>query len=222
MAAATGELQRIAPASLARAEEAWLRDDPQAIRAAIEPAWDLVNPSVEAWLRDEIASWRWRTDDLEPAYVMTVRPFSLQIAGDWAGAAEVWRALGCPYEQAIALLDGSEAEALLESLDIFYSLGAVPAAAKARRQLRALGVTSVPRGPRPATRAHRGGLTRRQVEVLRLVADGLTNAEIAAQLFISTKTVDHHVSAILTKLGVASRREAARWATETTDLRDAT
>jgi DNA-binding CsgD family transcriptional regulator/tetratricopeptide (TPR) repeat protein len=222
MAAATGELQRIAPASLARAEEAWLRGDSQAIRAAIEPAWDLVNPSVEAWLRDEIASWKWRTEDLDPDYSMTVQPFSLQVAGDWAGAAEVWRALGCPYERAIALLDGSETEALLEALDIFYSLGAVPAAAKARRRLRALGVTSVPRGPRPATRAHRGGLTSRQVEVLHLVADGLTNAEIAEQLFISTKTVDHHVSAILTKLGVASRREAARWATETGDLPNAT
>jgi DNA-binding NarL/FixJ family response regulator len=78
-----------------------------------------------------------------------------------------------------------------------------------RRALRAMGVSGVPRGPRPATRANPAGLTARQVEVLRLVATGLTNAEIAERLFISAKTVDHHVSAILVKLGTATRREAA-------------
>ena len=70
----------------------------------------------------------------------------------------------------------------------------------------------MPRGIRPSTRANPGGLTYREIEVLQLVADGLTNAEIAAKLFVSDKTVEHHVSRILVKLGVASRREAARTA----------
>ncbi len=82
------------------------------------------------------------------------------------------------------------------------------AAAVARRRLRAAGVTQVPRGPQAATRANPAGLTGRQLEILGLVADGLTNAEIAARLVLSVRTVDHHVSAVLTKLGVTSRRDA--------------
>lgn len=72
-----------------------------------------------------------------------------------------------------------------------------------------MGVQGVPRGARHKTRAHPAGLTPRQVEVLELVAEGLTNAEIAERLFVSPKTVDHHVSALLTKMEVSSRTEAS-------------
>jgi DNA-binding NarL/FixJ family response regulator len=58
------------------------------------------------------------------------------------------------------------------------------------------------------------GLTARQVEVLRLMDHGLTNAELAARLYLSAKTVDHHVSAILAKLQVGNRRDAVRRARE--------
>jgi DNA-binding NarL/FixJ family response regulator len=75
--------------------------------------------------------------------------------------------------------------------------------------MRTLGLRSIPAGPRTATRAHPLGLTRREHEVLNLIVDGQTNAEIAGQLFISAKTVDHHVSAVLAKLGVPDRNAAA-------------
>ena len=88
-------------------------------------------------------------------------------------------------------------------------LGARPAAALLRRRLRERGVTQVPRGPTPTTRANPAGLTDRQVEILRLLAAGRTNAEIAAKLVLSVRTVDHHVSAVLQKLGITSRREVA-------------
>jgi DNA-binding NarL/FixJ family response regulator len=87
-------------------------------------------------------------------------------------------------------------------------LGAVPAADWARRRLREMGAPVPPR-PRAATRANPGGLTARQLAVLELLREGLTNAEIAERLVLSVRTVDHHVAAILGKLGVRSRRDAA-------------
>jgi DNA-binding NarL/FixJ family response regulator len=108
----------------------------------------------------------------------------------------------------LCLLDSGAAAPTLEALAVLDELGARPAAAYARHRLRAMGVTRIPRGPQPATRGNPAGLTGRQVEILAALAEGLTNAEIAARLVISVRTVDHHVSAVLQKLGAASRQEA--------------
>ena len=83
-----------------------------------------------------------------------------------------------------------------------------PAAVVARR-LRERGAANLPRGPRAATRKNPALLTARELEVLELVADGLRNRDIAERLFLAPKTVDHHVSAILRKLGAATRGKAA-------------
>ncbi|HEY7984088.1 MAG TPA: LuxR C-terminal-related transcriptional regulator, partial [Ktedonobacterales bacterium] len=96
------------------------------------------------------------------------------------------------------------------ALAIFDGLGAAPAAAIVRRRLLAAGARGVPRGPRAATRANPHGLTSRQFEILLLLAEGLHNAEIADRLSTTSKTVEHHVSAVLAKLGVRSRAEAVR------------
>jgi len=121
----------------------------------------------------------------------------------------VWIALGFPYERAEVLADADDDAARLEALQVFDDHGAARATSRLRRRLRADGVRHIPRGPRPASRAAPAGLTPRQIEVLDLVAAGATNAEIAEALVITPKTVDHHVSAVLAKLGVTSRREAA-------------
>ena len=89
-------------------------------------------------------------------------------------------------------------------------LGAAAAARQVRRQLRALGITRVPRRSHATTRANPAGLTERQLDVLDLLAAGLTNAEIAERLVVSVRTVDSHVAAVRNKLGVRTRREAAR------------
>ena len=205
----TGELQRIAPVAIARSELAWLRGDVDGIKGPITGAHQLAMDAQQPWITDELAFWMWRANGVVEALEGPETPYALQMSGRWREAANAWAEIGCSYEQATALMDSSDPADLLEALAILDDLGAVPAASKVRRTLRRMGVQGVPRGPRRQTRSHPAGLTPRQVEVLELVAEGLTNAEIAGRLFVSPKTVDHHVSALLTKLEVATRQEAA-------------
>jgi DNA-binding NarL/FixJ family response regulator len=141
-------------------------------------------------------------------------PYAREIGGDAVGAAADWESLGAPFERALALVHSGDPDAAPTAVDLLDRLGADAVAAKARRLLREAGINSVPSRRRAATLAHPAGLTARQQEVLRRLSDGLTNAELADALYISEKTVDHHVSAVLSKLGVASRREAVRSARE--------
>jgi DNA-binding NarL/FixJ family response regulator len=127
--------------------------------------------------------------------------------GDWAAAAQRWGELGCGYARVAALSEGDR-PAAAEALAILTDLGAVRAARDLQARLRRRGMTAVPRGPRPSTAANAAGLTPRQLEVLTLLADGLTNADIAARLSVSHRTVEHHISAVLDKLTVATRGQA--------------
>ena len=112
----------------------------------------------------------------------------------------------CPYHAADALGDSADEVDLRRSLAMLHDLGAARRAAQVSRRLRELGARGIPRGPRPATRSNSARLTAREVEVALLLADGLTNGEIADRLVVSSKTVDHHVSAVLAKLEVGNRR----------------
>jgi len=209
LALATGELQRIAPVAAARAEAAWLRGNQEQCLAEARRGYDLALMHRDPWKLGELSLWMWRAGGLPGAAGPIVEPFARQIAGDWRRAAALWAQIGCPYEQALALADG-DAEALRQALALFERLGAQPAAALVRRRLQQQGIGGIPRGPRPSTRTNQAGLTTRQWEVLELLAEGCSNAEIARRLFTSPKTVEHHVSAVLAKLEVHSRAQAIR------------
>jgi DNA-binding NarL/FixJ family response regulator len=139
-----------------------------------------------------------------------IEPFGLQLTGDGARAAALWDRLGYRYEAALALLDTKEETHLRESLTRLVDLGAHAAARRVRQTMRDLGIRSIPAGARTATKAHPRGLTAREQEILELLSQGQSNEEIAASLFISVRTVEHHVSAILGKLGATTRKDAAK------------
>jgi DNA-binding CsgD family transcriptional regulator/tetratricopeptide (TPR) repeat protein len=207
------EVQRTGPAATARAEAAWLNGgDPDAL-AVLERVYAEARQREAAQITVELGYWMTRFGrpvDLEPSD----HPFALQAAGHWREAAAAWRAAGSPYEYAMALSDSPDVDDLLAALTELDALGAEPMARRVRARLREAGVTRVPRGPVGLTRLNPAGLTERQLEVLRLLGQNLTNAEIAGRLVVSVRTVDNHVAAVLAKLGTRSRREAAVRAAE--------
>jgi ATP/maltotriose-dependent transcriptional regulator MalT len=193
----------------ARAEAAWLEGAPA--QRIGEEIGSIGRPELadNGFLAGELEAWRHRAglDTGDPAGLP--EPHRLEITGDAEGAARWWQERGCSYDAALARADSSDRAALRRALDLLHELGARPAAAIVARRLRVLGEQGVPRGPRPATAANPVGLTRRETEVLPLVAAGLSNTEIAAQLVVSDRTVETHVAAILRKLGARTRGEVS-------------
>jgi DNA-binding CsgD family transcriptional regulator/tetratricopeptide (TPR) repeat protein len=208
IANAVGDPQYLAPIAAARAEQALLDGRTGAVAGETERAFAVaVDLGSATWL-GELAVWRLRAGLDDEVDVGDADPYALELAGEHKRAADRWAELNCPYEAAFALAGAGEDALLRQSLDEFRRLGAVPAAAMVARRLRERGARGVPRVRRPSTRTNPAGLTAREVEVLELVTEGLRNADIADRLFLSEKTVGHHVSAILRKLDVRSRGQA--------------
>lgn len=206
MTSAAGAFPRLAPAAAAVAEHAWISatdDVPAAdLRAVMDSGLKLGFP----WSSGKIALWLWELGEIATPPAGIAEPFRLVMEGQTDEAAAIWETKGAPYERALALMHGSDTDQL-QALESFEDLGATAVAAKLRRHLRDRGM-SVPRGKGRETRRHAAGLTARQAEVLQLLDEDLTNLEIADRLFISRRTAENHVSAVLFKLDVSTRDEA--------------
>ena len=212
IASRTNDLQRTWPGIVALAETAWLEGWTRPEVATVVERLTFVLAEARAlrlrWSVGELAFWldRLGHGPVEPSGAAA--PFAMTLAGDHRTAAERWDAIGCPYEAAWALADIDDEPALRDSLERLMRLGAGPLASRVRQRLRALGARNVPTGPRATTTNSPSGLTQREADVLDLLREGLTDREIADRLVLSPRTVGHHVSSILGKLGVRRRTEA--------------
>jgi ATP/maltotriose-dependent transcriptional regulator MalT len=200
---------RLFPVWAARAEAAWLAGDDDTARREAEAGLATMGAAGNPWVLWHLHRWAYLAGGRPARAVIDhpITPFQLEVSGDWQGAAQAWTRRGCPYEAAIALLGGDIA-AVRSALATFRSVGARAAARRAQQRLAQL------RGPTRRSRradifADPDGLSRRHREVLTLIAAGHSDADIAAELSISPRTVSHHVAAILAKLGVDNRTQAA-------------
>jgi DNA-binding CsgD family transcriptional regulator len=206
-----GALRHVAMVRAARAESAWLRGDLPAVAKEARAALALSVAPRHGWLSGELSCWLRRAGVAAEPPQPCATPYALQLQGRWIAAAAAWAALGCPYEEALALAEGDsdgDDAAPVQALHRLAQMGARPAAEALQLRLRQAGRRGLPRLPRLLTHANPFQLTAREIEVLALLCAGLTNAAIAQRLVRSVRTVDHHVAAVCTKLGVNSRGAA--------------
>jgi predicted ATPase/DNA-binding CsgD family transcriptional regulator len=202
------EFQRIMPYALLISERAWLGQADRTEALQLLERVEAMAPDAGA--TSEIFLWKSTLGAHEgaPQAQHLREPFRNLLSSSWLAVADAWQGIGAPFEQALCLLEGNP-DAQRQALAIFESLGATAVVEHVQQMMQARGLRIAARGPRASTRANQAGLTKRQMDVLRLIDQGRSNTDIANTLFVSPKTVDHHISAILGKLAAKSRGEAA-------------
>jgi DNA-binding CsgD family transcriptional regulator len=168
---------------------------------------------LTGWGAIRVTAWTAVTGDPMEVDQPLSAPHAAMLRRDWQAAADAFGDVGWAYDRALMLSLLDDEDSLTEAIEVARGLGAEPLTRRVAARMRDLGLR-VPHGPRVATRANPAGLTTRQLEVVALLVEGLTNTEIADRLVVSPRTVEHHVAAVLAKLGAPTRREVARRAAE--------
>ena len=205
----TMELQRIIPVVAASLEYEWLTGTAIIENAALEAAVSMALQIDSIYENSKFGYWLLKARKQQLALKEFYEGYKVHDQTTAIKAAAIWEKLGCPYEQALALFDGGDTHKR-KAINIVHELGAVAVCEKMKQAMRGYGIKSIPRGIRKTTSNNAAHLTQRELDVLVLLKQGLQNKEIAATLFISAKTVDHHISAILFKLDVNTRVKAVQ------------
>jgi DNA-binding CsgD family transcriptional regulator/tetratricopeptide (TPR) repeat protein len=203
------ELQRILPALTALLEYEWITAETCLEKGAIEVAISLIGQAYDLRESSEFDFWLSKArGERVPLHALYegYRADTPEIA---IRSAAHWEKLGCPYEQSLFLFEGDE-EDKRKAISFVHELGATAVYEKMKLEMRSSGIRSIPRGVRKTTLANPALLTDRELGILELLKEGLQNKEIGSRLFISSKTVDHHISSILFKLEVNSRVKAVQ------------
>lgn len=205
---ATGELQRIIPVLELSVEHAVVNGLPPPV-TSVKEAIDLVGRHEGAgWPRDRIAAVA-AIAGVQSGLAATPGTVFADIAARrWADAAAGFDAIGYRHDAALMRILSDIPSEWERALHDARRCGGTPVERRAAALMRGAGLR-IPRGPRAPARANAAGLTARQQEVLALLVDGASNTDIARDLVLSVRTAEHHVAAVLGKIGASSRREAA-------------
>ena len=205
----TREPQRILPVLIACLEYEWITGKAFVDDSSINYAITLIENAGNTFDKSQFAFWLLKARNQEISLNESLEGFHVDSEKTALKASALWKQLGCPYEQALTLFYGTEAQKRM-AIDIVDKLGASAVYEKMKFEMRASGIRSIPRGIRKSTKSNPANLTERELGILLLLKDGFHNKEIAAKLFISPKTVDHHISSIFFKLDVNSRTKAVQ------------
>jgi len=205
----TMEPQRVVPVMAALLEYEWITGKSLIERAVLDDVLNMIKQKGNANENSLFAFWLLKVRNQQVPLREIFEGYKIHNPTTALKAASLWKQLGCPYEQALALFNGSDDDKK-EALGIIQKLGAGAIYEKMKFEMRASGIKSIPRGVRKSTKSNPANLTDRELDIIQLLKDGLQNKEIAAKLFISPKTVDHHISSIFFKLDVNSRAKAVQ------------
>ncbi len=208
----TAELQRIIPSMVALLEYEWLSGKAVVQRDDIEKTFVLIDKAGIDSEKNEFMFWMAKAGRKLYAGKEIDEAFNTSSAAKVLKAAAFWERIGCPYEQALVLFEGKDDDKR-KAIAMIQELGATAVYEKMKQHMKNQGIKNIPRGIRQSTRSNAAFLTGREMDVLQLLKEELQNKEIAAQLYISAKTVDHHISSILFKLDANSRSKAVTQAT---------
>ena len=201
------DLQSIIPSIMALLEYEWITGKIFIESEAFDRTMHLVKQMDNFFDYNEFAFWLCKARKQHLPLREIYEGYQVENKASALKAAMFWNRLGCPYEQALTLFEGNDDDKR-KAISIVQKLGAIAVYEKMKLEMRTSGIKSIPQGMRRSTRCNPAFLTGRELDVLQSLKEGLQNKEIATKLFISAKTVDHHISSILAKLAVNSRAKA--------------